>query len=75
VSEITLYTKDDCPYCHSAKALLDARGLRYTEVDVGADAAQLAEMIARSQRRTVPQIFSGARHVGGFDDLKRELQR
>ncbi|HET6304542.1 MAG TPA: thioredoxin-disulfide reductase [Myxococcota bacterium] len=71
---IVLYTKPGCPYCDMAKRLLAAKGQAWTEMDVEADPARLAEMIERSGRRTVPQIWIGERHVGGFDDLS-ELER
>jgi thioredoxin reductase (NADPH) len=67
--EVVIYTKAWCPYCSMAKRLLGAKGVRYSEIDVEADDAARAEMIARSRRRTVPQIFIGDRHVGGFDEL------
>ncbi len=66
---ITLYTTGWCPYCARAKALLDRKGAIYTEIDIEADAAKRAEMMERSGRRTVPQIFIGDRHIGGCDDL------
>ena len=67
---IVIYTKSTCGYCHAAKELLRRKNAAYTEVSVDADAASHSEMIARAQgRSTVPQIFIGARHVGGCDDL------
>jgi len=66
---IVMYTKQDCPYCDSAKRLLAAKGQRWTEIDVENDPQRQREMIERSQRSTVPQIWIGDRHVGGFDDL------
>ncbi len=69
MSQVTLYTKDYCPYCKFAKALLQDQGVSYQEIDVSRDADKLQEMIARSDRRTVPQIFFGEEHVGGFEDL------
>ena len=72
---VTLYTKGYCPYCAAAKALLDQRGVSYTEFDVTTDKERFEEMLARSAGgRTVPQIFVGDHHVGGFDDLNA-LQR
>ncbi len=71
---IVLYTKPGCPYCDMAKRLLAAKGQTWTEIDVEADPARRTEMIERSRRRTVPQIWIGERHVGGFDDLA-ELER
>jgi len=69
MSDITIYTKDYCPYCARAKALLRATGADFTEIDVTHDAQLQAEMMDRSRRRTVPQVFIDGRHVGGSDDL------
>ena len=66
---ITLYVTGWCPYCQRAKALLDSKQLAFNEIDVDEDPKLRQEMIARSGRRTVPQIFIGERHVGGCDDL------
>jgi glutaredoxin 3 len=66
---ITLYTKQFCPYCVMAKRLLEAKGALFREIRVDLDAAELQTMITRSGRRTVPQIWIGDTHVGGFDDL------
>jgi len=68
-NEILIYTKDYCPFCARAKALLDAKGAAYTEIDVTHDSDLQAVMMERSGRRTVPQIFIGERHIGGYDDL------
>jgi glutaredoxin 3 len=69
MADVLLYSTDHCPYCVRAKQLLERKGVSYEEVRVDADAARRAEMESRSGRRTVPQIFIGERHVGGFDDL------
>lgn len=66
---VTVYSTRICPYCVRAKALLDGKHVPYTEIRVDEDPAKLAEMMQKSGRRTVPQIFVGERHVGGFDDL------
>ncbi|MFC0401792.1 glutaredoxin 3 [Paraburkholderia rhizosphaerae] len=66
---ITVYTKPTCPYCLAAKALLSHKGAVFSEINVEGDSAKVLEMIERSGRRTVPQIFVGDKHVGGFDDL------
>ncbi len=66
---ITLYSADWCPYCQRAKGLLAKKNLVFSEINVDEDAKFREEMIARSNRRTVPQIFIGDRHVGGCDDL------
>jgi glutaredoxin 3 len=66
---VTLYVSDWCPYCQRAKALLAEKNVGFREVNVEDDAKLREEMIARSNRRTVPQIFIGDTHVGGCDDL------
>jgi glutaredoxin 3 len=66
---ITIYSKQTCPYCDMAKRLLETKGQTWTEIDIEAEPARRDEMISRSGRRTVPQIWIGDRHVGGFDDL------
>ncbi len=69
MTEILIYTKDYCGFCAQAKALLNAKGAAFTEIDVTHEADLQAAMIERSGRRTVPQIFIDGRHIGGFDDL------
>jgi glutaredoxin 3 len=69
MSKVTMYTTDHCPYCRNAKALLARKGVAATEINIEADPRLLREMMERSGRRTVPQIFIDDRHVGGFDDL------
>ena len=64
-----LYTTQTCPWCQRAKVLMDKQGIPFEEVDVTTEAALQAEMIERTGRQTVPQIFFGAEHVGGYDDL------
>jgi glutaredoxin 3 len=66
---ITLYVTGWCPYCQRAKALLTGKQASFTEIDVEDDVKFREDMIARSGRRTVPQIFIGDKHVGGCDDL------
>jgi len=68
-AKVVVYSSPFCGYCGAAKRLLQKRGIEYTEVDVMFHPDRRAEMIARSGRQTVPQIFIGERHVGGFDDL------
>ena len=68
--EITMYSTGWCPYCDRARALLERKGLPFREIKVDEDPAERQAMLARSGgRRTVPQIFIGERHVGGFDEL------
>jgi glutaredoxin 3 len=70
--KITMYTKDFCPYCTSAKNLLKRKGVNdILEIDITYDADLLQEMMNKSGgRRSVPQIFIGDTHVGGFSDLQ-----
>jgi glutaredoxin 3 len=69
-TEVTVYSTGWCPYCDRARALLERKGIPYSEIKVDEDPAQRDTMLKRSGgRRTVPQIFIGDRHVGGFDDL------
>ncbi|WP_109480524.1 glutaredoxin 3 [Paraburkholderia sp. C35] len=69
MSAITIYTTPTCPYCHAAKALLTSKGLSYKEINVQNDRATAIALMERTGRRTVPQIYIGETHVGGFDDL------
>lgn len=66
---VTLYTTRFCPYCVQAKALLDEKSVAYTELPVDGNPELRQTMMERSGRRTVPQIWVGDYHVGGFDDL------
>jgi thioredoxin reductase (NADPH) len=66
---ITIYSKQTCPYCEQAKRLLASKGQRWTEIDIEVEPGRREEMIERTGRRTVPQIYIGDRHVGGCDDL------
>lgn len=68
-TDIVVYSSAFCGYCTAAKRLLRQKNIDFTEIDVLAEPERREEMIARSGRRTVPQIFIGDRHVGGFDDL------
>jgi len=69
-AQVVVYSTLLCPFCHRAKALLRAKGVSFTEIDVGMDAAKRAEMTKRAHGRcSVPQIFVGDTHVGGCDDL------
>jgi len=66
---ITLYTTRFCPYCIRARRLLDRKGVDYTDMRVDKDPALRQEMMERSGRHTVPQIWIGERHIGGCDEL------
>ena len=69
MNPVTMYTTSHCPYCRNAKALLARKGVAATEIDIESNPHLLLEMMGRTGRHTVPQIFIGDRHVGGFDDL------
>jgi len=70
MAPVEIYTTRYCPYCHSAKRLLRRKGVAFTEIDVGGNRELRAQMIARANgSSTVPQIFIGAMHVGGCDEL------
>ncbi len=66
---IDLYSSRWCGFCMRAKMLLDSKGVQYNEIDVDQDSALRAQMMQRSGRRTVPQIFIDEVHLGGCDDL------
>jgi glutaredoxin 3 len=67
---VKLYTTPMCPYCVRAKSLLTKKGVAFEEIDVFMDDTARQEMLSKSQgSRTVPQIFIGDTHVGGFDEL------
>lgn len=69
MSKVEIYTTPTCPYCHAAKALLGDKGVAYDEITV-LDPDLREKMTQRAHgRRTVPQIFVGDTHVGGYDDL------
>lgn len=70
-ADILIYTKQWCPYCAKAKALLRAKDLEWRELDVTFDERLQQEMVERSGRRSVPEIFLGDELVGGYDDLAR----
>ncbi|MBK7658913.1 MAG: glutaredoxin 3 [Betaproteobacteria bacterium] len=70
MARVFMYATGVCPYCVMAERLLRAKGVTDIEkVRVDLDPARREEMMARTGRRTVPQIYIGERHVGGFDDL------
>ncbi|MDH5823783.1 glutaredoxin 3 [Luteimonas sp. RD2P54] len=67
--EITLYTSAVCGYCVAAKNFLRSRGLAWNEVRIDLDPDARQRMVARTRRTSVPQIFVGETHVGGYDDM------
>ena len=70
MAEVELYTTMFCPYCARARALLERKGIAYTEIDIIEDPTRRNEMIQRAGGRTsVPQIFINGEHIGGADEL------
>jgi glutaredoxin 3 len=70
MKSVTLYTTPFCGYCLAAKRLLGGKGVAFAEIDVAAQPSRRAEMVQRAMgRRSVPQIFIGDEHVGGFDEI------
>jgi glutaredoxin 3 len=67
--EIIIYTAPLCPYCTMAKKLLERKGAAYTEINIDSKPGLREEVMEKTRRRTVPQIYIGDRHIGGFDDL------
>ena len=66
---ITIYSTAVCPYCVMAKNFLKSKGQTWTEVRIDTDPAEREKMVALTKRTSVPQIFIGATHVGGYDDM------
>ena len=67
--KVTVYSTNVCPYCVRAKSLLQRKGVKFDELMVDRDMNLMQQMMERSQRRTVPQIFIDDYHVGGYDDM------
>ena len=69
MSKILMYTKNICPYCSMAQRLLASKGAEWDEINIESGPGLRDEMLDRTGRTTVPQIYIGDTHVGGFDDL------
>jgi len=74
MATVVIYTKAHCSYCTHAKNLLDRKKVSYKEIRIDLNPEYTDEMIAKSKRRTVPQIFINDQAIGGYDDLA-ELER
>lgn len=68
-TRIVMYAMDWCPYCNAARKILNDNGLDFEEIDLGSHPEKRAEMQELSGRSSVPQVFFGDRHIGGYDDL------
>ena len=69
--EVIIYSTRFCPYCMAARQLLELKSVVYTEIFVDSSPELRSEMVAKSGRYTVPQIWIGDTHIGGFDDINR----
>ncbi len=69
MAKVEIYTTQWFPYCHAAKSLLNGKGVAYEEVDADNPETRMAMVERANGRRTVPQIFIGETHVGGYDDM------
>jgi glutaredoxin 3 len=69
MAKVQIYTTGWCPYCTAAKSLLSDKGVDYEEIDVTEPEARIAMLERANGRRTVPQIFIGDMHVGGYDEM------
>lgn len=69
MANVIVYTSGHCPYCVKAKALLTSKGVDFKEIRVDLDDAMRDEMMEKSKRQTVPQIFINDQSIGGCDDL------
>ncbi|OGO94574.1 MAG: glutaredoxin 3 [Coxiella sp. RIFCSPHIGHO2_12_FULL_42_15] len=67
--KVIVYSAEHCPYCDQAKRLLQKKGVNFEEIRVDLDEKKRAEMMEKSGRRTVPQIFINDQSIGGFDEL------
>lgn len=68
-TQVVMYSTRFCPYCMRARALLEGKGVSYTDIGVDGRPELRAQMVERSGRYTVPQIWIGEQHVGGYDDI------
>ena len=66
---VIIYGNASCPYCGAARMLLKQKSVEFEDISIASDAALFEEMQQKSGRRSVPQIFIGDHHVGGFDEL------
>lgn len=71
MKHIEVYSTDNCPWCVRAKALLKSKRLDYEEINISTGTDRTMEMVDRSGRRTVPQIFIDNEPIGGFDELSQ----
>jgi glutaredoxin 3 len=70
MAHVVMYTSAYCPYCVNAERLLAGKGVEVSKIRVDLDPEQRMLMMEKTGRRTVPQIYIGERHIGGFDELR-----
>jgi glutaredoxin 3 len=70
MNDVVVYSGNNCPYCNYAKDLLASKDIKYTEINIHNNREFAKEMIERSGRKSIPQIFIKGEHIGGYDDLK-----
>ncbi|TMO84856.1 glutaredoxin domain-containing protein [Pseudoalteromonas spongiae] len=75
MSKTKIYAKDYCPYCKTAKSLMDGLNWQYEEIDVTYNSHEFKQMVLLSGRKTVPQIFIDGEHIGGCDNFKAYLTK
>ena len=71
MKHIEVYSGNNCPWCVRAKTLLESKGLDYEEINISTHSERAEEMVQRSGRHSIPQIFIDREHVGGFDELSQ----
>ena len=69
MKKVVIYSTRICPYCMRAKNFFEKKNITFDEIRIDQDSAQMQKMMEMSKRQSVPQIFIGDYHVGGFDDL------
>ena len=69
MAAVTMYSSGICPFCLMAEHLLAAKGITFDKIRVDLDPAKRTEMMERTGRRTVPQIYIGETHIGGYEEL------
>ena len=69
MKKVVIYSTRICPYCVRAKNFFDKKNITYTEIMIDKDPSLIAEMVEKSGRQSVPQIFIDDQHIGGYDDL------
>ena len=75
MAKVVIYCTATCPFCLMAKRLFDSKNVEYQAIDIGNDAKKWADLEAKTGRNTVPQVFIGDHHIGGFDDLSAADKR